>query len=43
MLFNSYINNLADRLKKAGVGIPVNNDTICVMYGDDDIVMLTET
>ena len=35
-LFNIIINDLIDKLKKGGVGIPINNDTICIMlYADN--------
>ena len=41
-LFSIFINDLANEIKEANRGIPVNDDNICLLLYADDIVLLEE-
>ena len=42
LLFNIFINDLVDDVKKLNVGINIGNDKVCVLLYADDVVFLTE-
>ena len=42
-LFAIYINDLAESLKESGLGIPLEDELICVLLYADDVVLLAET
>ncbi len=41
-MFAIYINDLAKERKQLNIGIPFDNDKICILFYADDIVILTE-
>ncbi|XP_052808975.1 uncharacterized protein LOC128237452 [Mya arenaria] len=43
LLFNLFINDLSIYLKSFGVGVPVNDDRVCIIMYADDIVLLAES
>ena len=41
-LFDLYINDLAEELKEANIGIALDSDLICILLYADDIILLVE-
>ncbi|CAG2196515.1 unnamed protein product [Mytilus edulis] len=43
LLFNFFINDLIDEVKKLNVGISIGEEKVCIMLYADDVVFLTES